>query len=380
MYVIFFITVPLSNCFNPKLFLFSDELTIDDHPLLIAKSIWGILRGLETFSQLLVHSGVNETLLINKTSIVDLPRFPHRGLLVDTARHFISIPILQKILTGMSYNKLNVFHWHIVDDQSFPYVSKAYPELSQRGAYHPSLTYTQADIRRIVEYARLRGIRVMIEFDSPGHTRSIGEAMPDVLTKCYAEYAGYLGPVDPTKNITYEFMEKMFRELTEVFPDNFVHLGADEVGYECWSTNPDIKRYMKQKGYKKYDQLQSEYIERIHQIVNSLNATSIVWQEAFQSGLELRNDTVVQVWIDGGAKELMRQITEAGYRALLSAGWYLDHLQFSSDFSKMYSNDPMFFYGTAKQKALVIGGEACMWSEMVDDTSILSRFVDIPES
>lgn len=353
----------------------SDELTVDEHPLLISKSIWGILRGLETFSQLLIHRAENDAVLINKTSIIDSPRFSHRGLLVDTARHFIQPSVLQKILNGMSYNKLNVFHWHIMDDQSFPYVSKTFPELSRKGAYHQSLIYSQSDVKRIIEFARLRGIRVMIEFDSPGHTRSIGEAFPNILTTCMGQYAGYLGPVDPTKNSTYEFMEQMFKELVEVFPDHFIHLGADEVGYECWSSNPDIKRYMEKKGYLKYDQLQSEYIERIHDIVNDLNVTSIVWQEAFQSGLKLRNDTVVQVWIDNGATNLMREITAAGYRALLSAGWYLDHLQFSSDFTKMYEIDPLGFYGTQQQKDLVMGGEACMWSEMVDNSSILSRFV-----
>lgn len=350
-----------------------DELIIDEHPLLISKSIWGILRGLETFSQLLVRSGVNHTMHINKTEIVDSPRFPHRGLLVDTARHYIHPTVLHKIINGMSFNKMNVFHWHIMDDQSFPYVSKTFPELSQKGSYHPTYVYTQSDVRRLIEYARLRGVRVMIEFDSPGHTRSIGESHPEILTRCMADYAGYLGPVDPTKEATYDFMRKMFRELVEVFPDQFIHLGADEVGYECWSTNPDIRRYMEAKGYQKFDQLQSEYIEKIHEIVNDLNVTSIVWQEAFQSGLKLRNDTVVQVWIGNGALNLMREITAAGYRALLSAGWYLDHLQFSSDFPNMYQTDPVGFYGTQAQKDLVMGGEACMWSEMVDDSSILSR-------
>lgn len=352
----------------------SDELTIDEHPLLISKSIWGILRGLETFSQLLVKNYLNETLLFaNQTTIIDRPRFPHRGLLVDTARHYISPGILRKILDGMSINKLNVFHWHIVDDQSFPYVSIKYPELSQKGAYHAKFTYSQKDIALLIEYAKMRGIRIIVEFDSPGHTRSIGEAFPNVLTKCYGEYAGYLGPIDPTKNTTYNFMQNLFEELVEVFPDTFIHLGADEVGYECWETNPDIRKYMDRNGYTSYDQLQSEYIERIHEIVGNLNVTSIVWQEAFQSGLKLQPNTIVQVWIGTGAAALMRNITNSGYRALLSAGWYLDHLQFSSDFPKMYMNDPVIFQGAQNPTELVLGGEACMWSEMVDDTSILPR-------
>lgn len=309
---------------------------------------------------------------MNQTAITDSPCFPHRGLLVDTSRHFIHTAILQKILTGMSYNKLNVFHWHIVDDQSWPYVSKTFPELSRQGAYHSGYIYTQTDVARIIEYARLRGIRVLIEFDSPGHTRALGESHPEVLTPCHGQYEGMYGPVDPTKNSTYVFMQQLFKELIEVFPDNFIHLGADEVGYECWSTNQDIQNYMKMKGYSHYDQLQSEYVEKVLEMVNGLNATAIVWQEAFTSGLKLRNDTVVHAWIGDGLR-IMADSTKAGYRALLSAGWYLDHLQFSSDFIKMYNVDPLNFRGTDQQKSLVLGGEACMWSEMVDDSSIMTR-------
>lgn len=276
----------------------------------------------------------------------------------------------------MSYNKLNVFHWHIVDDESFPYVSKTFPELSQKAAYDAKFVYSQRDVADIIKYAKLRGIRVMVEFDTPGHTRAIGESHPEVLAKCYGHLAGYMGPVDPTKNSTYDFMRDLFKELVEVFPDQFIHLGADEVEPDCWETNPEIVKYTKDKGIT-MNQLQGEYIEKILEIVANLNASSIVWQEPFQSGLKLSPETIVQVWISGGSQALMAAITKAGHKALLSAGWYLDHLQFSSDFSTMYQNEPTNFAGTAQQKELVIGGEACMWSEMVDNNSIQARWEGI---
>lgn len=121
------------------------------------------------------------------------------------------MPKILQILDGMAYTKLNVFHWHIVDDQSFPYQSITYPELSEQGAYHPSAIYTQADVANVIEYARLRGIRVMAEFDTPGHTRSWGVSHPELLTECGGKYAGKLGPIDPTKEEVYTFIENLFR-------------------------------------------------------------------------------------------------------------------------------------------------------------------------
>ena len=148
---------------------------------------------------------------VNITIIQDAPRFAYRGVLIDTARHFIEMPLLYKVLDGMAYNKLNVFHWHIVDDSSFPYESLFYPELSKIGAYHPKYVYTVSDQQRLVEYARLRGIRVIVELDTPGHTRSWGLAHPEVLTECGGKYAGNLGPINPIKKVSYRLIGNLLK-------------------------------------------------------------------------------------------------------------------------------------------------------------------------
>lgn len=334
--------------------------------------MWGILRGLETFSQLITYTGDGIALRLNLTSISDEPRFQWRGLLVDTSRHFISVFNLLQIIEGMAYNKLNVFHWHIVDDHSFPYESLTYPELSRDGAYHSSLVYTQNDVAKVIEFARKRGIRVMPEFDTPGHTRSWGVSHPELLTQCYGPYEGKLGPMDPTNPIVYDFMDQLLQELVDVFPDKYIHLGGDEVGFECWESNPNITQYMVDNNITRFEQLEEVFIQKIVDMVDELKANSIVWQEVYVNGVRLPTKTVVHVWT-GDRFKLLNQITREGRRALLSSCWYLDHLSTGGDWKKFYMCDPHDFNSSAEQRKLVMGGEACMWSEVVDNSNILQR-------
>ncbi|XP_068941047.1 beta-hexosaminidase subunit beta [Petaurus breviceps papuanus] len=343
--------------------------------MLEAKKVWGALRGLETFSQL-VYKNSYGAYVVNKSEVIDSPRFGYRGVLIDTSRHFLPLKTILTTLDAMAFNKLNVLHWHIVDDNSFPYQSITFPDLSSEGAYSPAHIYTYTDVRIVIEYARLRGIRVIPEFDTPGHTESWGKGQKDLLTPCYtgSEKTGSFGPVNPTLNTTYKFMSNFFKEISRVFPENYIHLGGDEVDFDCWESNPDVTQFMELKGFgKDYSKLESYYIQRLIDIVSSTNKGYMVWQEVFDNGVTLKKDTIVEVWIESTYREELQKVTEAGYATVLAAPWYLDYISYGQDWKKYYYVEPLNFTGTKKQKDLVIGGTAALWGEYVDDTNLSPR-------
>ncbi|CAL1536508.1 unnamed protein product [Lymnaea stagnalis] len=369
-----------------------------------ANEVWGALRGLETFGQL-VWRGTDGLLYIKETVISDYPRFPHRGLHVDTSRHFLFKEVLLDILESMEMNKLNVFHWHIVDDQSFPYASQVYPELSKKGAFHPTYVYTLEDIAEIIEYARLRGIRVMPEFDSPGHTYSWGLSRPELLTQCFTgntPVKGYLGPIDPSKNATYRFLQSLFQEIVDVFKDDYLHLGGDEVPLGCWQSNPEVMAFAAELAKQAHlaqqqqpqqpqqqQQFQSwsmwsddvkrvyEYYEnRLIQILNDIGQKRkkaikyVMWQEVMNNNLQLPNDTIIQVWM-GDMGDVMRA-TSLGYQVLYSTCWYMDHIEYGTKWPKYYNCDPVdASYGYHIDEKKVLGGEAAFWSEYFTNENLI---------
>ncbi|XP_069046856.1 beta-hexosaminidase subunit alpha [Lepisosteus oculatus] len=355
------------------------NLTVADGPgVLIADSVWGALRGLETFSQL-VYQDDDNTYYVNKTEVQDYPRFQYRGLLLDTSRHYLPLSAILKTLDAMAYSKFNVFHWHIVDDPSFPYQSPTFPELSNKGAYHPQThIYTVTDVKRVIEHARLRGIRVVPEFDTPGHTQSWGKGQLGLLTPCYkgSVPSGSFGPVNPALNSSYQFMSTLFKEVSVVFPDSYIHLGGDEVDFTCWQSNPDIQIFMAKMGFgTDYRKLESYYIEKLVNITSGLKKNSIVWQEVFDNNVKVPKDTVVHVWKGNTAQYLheMSSITAKGLKVLLSTPWYLNVIHYGQDWQAAYEVQPLNFAGTPEQKKLVMGGEACMWGEYVDATNLSPR-------
>ncbi|KAK7084872.1 hypothetical protein SK128_002486 [Halocaridina rubra] len=347
---------------------------------IISQSIWGILRGLESFSQLLLPAGSDFN--VNSTQVMDFPRFAHRGFMLDTSRHYLPIKKIKDHLELMAMNKFNIFHWHVVDDQSFPYVSERFPQLSELGSFTPIHQYSAQNISDIVEFARLRGIRVLPEFDTPGHTRSWGPGQPELLTSCYKDGKpdGTYGPIDPTLDGNYDFLTSLFEEITERFHDHYVHLGGDEVSFSCWESNPNITAYMEAHNITgDYAKLEEIYISKLLDIIANLPNKNgyLVWQEVFDNGVKIAADTIVHVWksehIPIGWKEELEKVTEAGYRTVLSSCWYLNYISYGDDWYKYYECDPQEFNGTDTQKQLILGGEACMWGEYVDGTNLIPR-------
>lgn len=356
--------------------------------MLTSQTVWGALRGLETFTQLVHQDPVSKAFLVNVTVIDDYPRFSYRGLLLDSSRHFQPLKLLKQNLDAMAYNKFNVFHWHLVDDQSWPLEMATYPNLTQ-SAYSPRHVYSRKDVQDIIEYARLRGIRVIPEVDTPGHTQALGKIFPDILTACY--FNGTRGKPDypnhaafemlnPMQNYTYDVMKNIFQEVIETFKDKYIHLGMDEVYYSCWESSPEIAEFMQEQGFDAINQVEQYYVKRTLANVQNLGAKYMIWQDPIDNDVNAANDTLVGVWKDTSLDTKMKRwqdyikpIARKGYQMVLSACWYLNYISYGEDWKKFYQCDPRNFEGTEAEKDLVVGGEACMWGEYVDGTNLIPR-------
>lgn len=307
---------------------------------LIAPSIWGMMRAVESFTHLLVPTQPG-LLRVNSTQVQDYPRFPHRGFMIDTSRHFLPLRTIEEMIDLLNMNKFNVLHWHIVDDPSFPYQSIAFPQLSGMGAYSPAHVYSQEDVRHLIQYAADRGVRVLPEFDTPGHTASWGLGQPGLLTQCYGTNGqpnGRFGPVDPTAAANYDFMLRLLSEVSATFNDSYLHLGGDEVDFSCWKSNPEISKFMLDNNITTYPMLEQFYISKVLSFTDKLTkpTTPVVWQEVFDNGLKLSNNTIVHVWKWGdslASKYELFKVTAAGYQTLLSSCWYLNYIHYGRDWT-----------------------------------------------
>lgn len=345
-----------------------------------ASTVWGAIRALETFSQLTYGSDDGSELFLEAVNISDAPRFPHRGLLVDTARWYFTIEDLEKIIETMSWSKLNVLHWHITDSQSFPLQSERFPLLSQKGAF-PSgrggckaedrCIYSKSDITHLIKYAESRGVRIMPEIDTPGHSKSWGMAYPNVtvVDSCPGLVKNADGiPLNPIEPFALELVDGVLNEFLGPggsFTDSFVHLGGDEVVFSCWSKSKDIKAYMDAHDLTP-QQLQQQWISKIQQSASSVNRTPVNWGDvlivdgAATPGAKLLPNSVVMAWRQ---QYELNVVAKAGYSTILSAGWYI-----SSDSNKkwqdLYQIEPLApasNWSDSSVAAKVIGGEVSKW-------------------
>ncbi|HEV7844261.1 MAG TPA: family 20 glycosylhydrolase, partial [Pyrinomonadaceae bacterium] len=336
--------------------------------VLSAQTVVGVLRGLETFLQLL--DGDRGGYFLPLAQIQDKPRFPWRGLLIDVCRHWQPIEVIKRNLDGMAALKLNVLHLHLTENQGFRIESRKYPGLHELGS--DGLYYTQGEIRDLVSYARDRGIRIIPEFDIPGHSTAWFVSHPELASapgpyQIERKYGVFDPAMDPTREEVYKFLDKFLGEMAALFPDAYMHIGGDEVTGKHWRLNPQIQAFMQKKGLKDKQALQAYFNRRVLQILQKHGKLMVGWDEILQP--DLPKDIVVQSW--RGQKSLAESARQ-GYTGILSSGYYLDHLRTAAEH---YAVDPIRPDSglTDEQAARILGGEACMWGEYISPENIDSR-------
>jgi hexosaminidase len=334
-----------------------------------APSALGVLRGLETFLQLVDLD--DRSFFIPAITIKDRPRFCWRGLLIDVSRHWMPPDVIRRNLDAMAAMKMNVFHWHLSDDQGFRVECRTYPRLHQKGS--EGNYYTRNEVCEIVAYAYERGIRVVPEFDMPGHTTAMLVAYPE-LASAPGPYTierswGVFDPcMDPTQNKVYSFLDAFIGEMAELFPDEYFHIGGDEVNGKQWNASAKIRSFKKQKHFKDNRDLQAYFNQRLAKILARHGKRMIGWDEILHPALPA--GAVIQSWrgqaslADGARRK---------FAGILSHGFYLDQMQ-PADFH--YAKDPLGKESanlSAEEKQRILGGEACMWAEFVTPDNIESR-------
>ena len=346
----------------------SYELAIaDSGAKLTAPTPLGVLYGLQTFLQLVETTPAG--FAVPAVTIKDQPRFAWRGLLIDVGRHFIPLDVLKRNVDGMAAVKMNVLHLHLSDDQGFRVESKRFPKLHEMGS--DGLYYTQVEIRDLVAYAHDRGVRVMPEFDTPGHSRSWFVGYPELASGPGPYKIDPQGPdsvTDPTKEGTYKFLDRFVEEMGKLFPDAYFHIGGDEVDGKHWDANPAIQGFIHSHGMKNNQDLQAYFNQRLQKILTKHHKRMIGWDEILYP--ELPKTIVIQSW---RGQESLATAAKLGYSGLLSFGYYIDLMWPAS---RHYAVDPMSGAAASldpEEKGRILGGEACMWTEWVTPEILDSR-------
>ncbi len=342
------------------------------HATLTAPNALGALHGLQTFLQLIEPTPAGFAVPV--ITIQDQPRFAWRGLLIDVSRHFIPIEALKRNLDGMAAVKMNVLHWHLSDDEGFRVESKRFPKLQELGSQ--GQYYTQVEIRDFVAYARDRGIRVVPEFDMPGHSRSWLAAYPELASVPGPYKAGRMADadtvMDPTRDWTYRFLDKFIGEMAALFPDAYFHIGGDEVVNKPWDSNPKIQEFIRSHGMKDNRDLQAYFNQRLQKIVSKQGKIMMGWDEVLHP--DLPKNVVVESW---RGQDSLAEAAKLGHRGLLAYGYYLDLMWPAA---RHYAVDPMTMTKPggaaaldAEEQKRILGGEACMWAEYITPETIDSR-------
>ncbi|KAG9323404.1 hypothetical protein KVV02_002564 [Mortierella alpina] len=393
-----------------------------------ARTMYGAFHGMETLTQLVTNNPQDNTKEIARTPIRihDRPLFKHRGVLIDTSRNFLSLASLYRTIDGLAMNKFNVLHWHIIDSQSFPIVLDdqkdpqetedgdtasdddksdqhvlRLSDLASKGAYSSDMTYTKDDISSLVAYAMDRGVRVIPELDMPGHAWAWSQAFPEI-TSCLDGYPSYSrfsaeppsGQLNPAEPKTFKVIQGVYDQVLPLFEDSYVHAGADEVNINCWNNTQSIIDLMNRKGIPRsedgFDRILDGFLSKQHKMLRTKGKTPIVWEEPLLNHalttLSQYKDTVVQVWTSA---DNIKTAIQKGHRVITGSAdyWYLDcgygdwlgnwtlgrsWCDPYKSWQKIYSFNPLMGL-SPKEAESVLGGEALLWGEQVDDTNLDSK-------
>ena len=385
------------NCTKSgKIGLYEDEsyhLDIRKNNIIInATSDLGALHGLETLLQLLQNN--NSSFYFPNTQISDFPRFTWRGLMIDASRHFQPVDVIKRNIDGLAAMKMNVFHWHLVDDQGWRIEMKKHPkliELASDGMY-----YTQEEIKNIVKYADERGILIVPEIDVPGHGSAILTAYPEIGSKvitltggtsekniqgtAIATYgiernAGIFSPtLDPSNPKTYQLLSELFDEVCPLFPGAYFHIGGDENEGKDWDANPKIQAFKKKNNLATNHELQTYFTMQLVPMLKKHGKQLMGWEEILTKNMS--KEAIIHSWRGPNegvvAGQSLVDAVKKGYKTVLSNGFYID-LMYSVE--SHYLNDPMPKGAdlSTEEKARILGGEATMWTELATPTTIDSR-------
>ncbi|KAN0087813.1 glycoside hydrolase family 20 protein [Tylopilus felleus] len=353
---------------------------------LVANSTLGLYRGLTTFGQLWYYYNNVTYTLEAPIAITDAPAYPYRGFGLDTSRNYFPVQDLLRTLDAMSWVKINTFHWHVTDSQSFPLEVAEYPQLAANGAYSSDETYSASDVQNIVQYANAHGIDVLLEIDTPGHTASIYDAYPEYVA-CYNEApwttyaneppAGQLRFAVPE---VVNFTTSLLSSVAKTMPSSYFGTGGDELNTNCYVNDTVTLQYLNTIGTNftyALTQALAEFTNSTHNALIAQGKTPVVWEEMVLTwNLTLSKETIIMVWIsslDAAA------VAELGYRIVhapsnyfyldCGAGEWLGNAPTANSWcdpfktwSESYTFDPLANL-TESQYSLVLGGEQILWTE-----------------
>ena len=371
----------------------SYKLNINSKGVIIEGSTYqGIFYGVQTLMQLLTPSSKIKKPVLQFVSIEDAPEFGWRGMMLDVSRHFMSKDSVKKVIDILAMHKMNKFHWHLVDGIGWRIEIDKYPELTKKGAWRKVKKnkkpwedyestyknngaeiyggfYAKDDIREIVAYAASKYIDVIPEIEMPGHSDAATQCYPELLCKDAKGGGVYCAG----NGRSYEFLENILAEVTELFPYEYIHIGGDEVGKSNWLGCSLCQNRMKEEGLKDGDELQSYFVKRMEKFIYSKNRKLMGWDEILEGGLPERAAVMSWRGVQGGI-----EASNAGHDVVMSPGspCYFDHSQGKSEFEppswggynnllKVYDFNPIPEEIKPEMTKHILGGQANLWTEQI---------------